>query len=87
MDQCGMGQYRARGWRNWHHHMTMVMLAMRFMLSQQLNNSEDFPLLSSNDIVELQVISKKFEVKLLRNQDGPSRGNFQHDIHTEPQHA
>jgi SRSO17 transposase len=52
-DQCGMGQYQARGWRSWHHHMTMVMLAMQFMLSQQLNNSEDLPLLSSNDIVEL----------------------------------
>jgi len=52
-NQCGMGQYQARGWRSWHHHMTMVMLAMQFMLSQQLKNSEDFPLLSSNDIVEL----------------------------------
>lgn len=52
-DQCGMGQYQARGWRSWHHHMTMVILAMQFMLSQQLNNSESLPLLSSNDIVEL----------------------------------
>ena len=51
--QCGMGQYQARGWRSWHHHMTMVMLAMLFMLEQQIKNSADYPLLSSNDIVEL----------------------------------
>ena len=52
-NQCGMGQYQARGWRSWHHHMTMVMLAMQFMLEQQIKNSADYPLLSSNDIVEL----------------------------------
>ena len=33
--------------------MTMVMLAMQFMLEQQIKNSADYPLLSSNDIVEL----------------------------------
>jgi hypothetical protein len=33
--------------------MTMVMLAMLFMLEQQIKNSADYPLLSSNDIVEL----------------------------------
>lgn len=52
-NQCGMGQYQARGWRSWHHHMTMVMMAMSFMLEQQIKNSTDYPLLSSNDIVEL----------------------------------
>lgn len=50
---CGMGQYQAGAWRSWHHHMTMVMLAMLFMLEQQIKNSADYPLLSSNDIVEL----------------------------------
>jgi SRSO17 transposase len=52
-NQCGMGQYQARGWRSWHHHMTMVMMAMLFMLEQRVKNSPDYPLLSSNDIVEL----------------------------------
>ena len=56
-NQCGMGRYQARGWRSWHHHMTMVMLAMQFMLEQQLKNSADYPLLSSNDIVELRLRS------------------------------
>lgn len=52
-NQCGMGQYQARGWRSWHHHMTMVMLAMLFLLEQQIKNSSDYPLLSSNDTIEL----------------------------------
>jgi SRSO17 transposase len=53
--QCGVGQYQARGWRSWHHHMTMVMMAMLLMLEQQVKNSADYPLLSSNDIVELLI--------------------------------
>jgi hypothetical protein len=52
-NQCGMGQYQARGWRSWHHHMTLVMMSMLFILQQQLENTSDYPLLSSNDIVEL----------------------------------
>ncbi len=49
-NQCGMGEYQARGWLAWHHHMTMVMLAMLFMLEQRLNHQEDIPLLSCADI-------------------------------------
>ena len=52
-NQCGMGQYQARGWRSWHHHMAMVMMAMLFMLEQRLKNSEAYPLLSCNDVVEI----------------------------------
>jgi SRSO17 transposase len=52
-NQCGMGQYQARGWRSWHHHMAMVMMAMLFMLEQQIKYRADHPLLSGNDIVEL----------------------------------
>ena len=52
-NQCGMGQYQARGWRSWHHHMAMVMMAMLFMLEQRLKNSEAYPLLSCTDIVSI----------------------------------
>ncbi len=48
--QCGMGEYQARGWPAWHHHMTMVMLAMLFMLEQRFVNKEEIPLLSCFDI-------------------------------------
>lgn len=49
-NQCGMGEYQARSWTSWHHHMTMVMLAMLFMLEQRLNHQQDIPLLSCGDI-------------------------------------
>ncbi len=52
-NQCGMGEYQARGWFSWHHHMTMVMLAMLFMLEQRLLHQDDIPLLSFPDITRL----------------------------------
>jgi SRSO17 transposase len=31
----GMGQYEVRGWRGWHHHMTLCILAHFFLVRQQ----------------------------------------------------
>jgi len=50
-NECGLGDYQARKWRSWHHHMTMVMLAMLFLLEQRLLYKEDIPLLSCVDVV------------------------------------
>lgn len=47
----GMGEYQLRGWAGWHHHMTLVMLAMLFMLRQRVLLAEELPLLSAEDIV------------------------------------
>ena len=44
-NECGLGDYQARGWLAWHHHMTMVMMAMLFMLEQRITNKTDIPLL------------------------------------------
>lgn len=52
-DQCGMADYQVRGWRGWHHHMTMVMLAMLFILEERLLNKATTPLLSAADVVKL----------------------------------
>lgn len=49
----GMGQYQARGWRAWHHHMAMVSLALLFLMEERLINPMEKPLLSARDIVEL----------------------------------
>lgn len=49
-NQCGMGDYQARGWLAWYHHMTMVMLAMLFMVEQRIKHQADIPLLSCADI-------------------------------------
>jgi SRSO17 transposase len=50
---CGMRDYQVRGWIAWHHHMSLVMLAMLFMLEQRLKHQVDIPLLSCADITTL----------------------------------
>lgn len=52
-NECGMGDYQARGWLAWHHHMTMVMMAMLFMVEQRLHHQVGVPLLSCTDITTL----------------------------------
>ncbi len=52
-NECGMGEYQARGWFAWYHHMTMVMMAMLFMTEQRLHHQLEIPLLSCADITTL----------------------------------
>ena len=51
--ECGLGEYQARKWRSWHHHMAMVLLVMLFFLEERLLHKEDCPLLSCGDITAL----------------------------------
>jgi SRSO17 transposase len=46
----GLADYQVRGWRAWHHHMALVMMAMLFMLEEKLSHAESHPLLSCSDI-------------------------------------
>ena len=46
----GLGDYQVRGWRGWHHHMALVMMAMLFMLEERLLHQDTRPLLSGTDI-------------------------------------
>ncbi len=46
----GLGDYQARGWRAWHHHMALVMMAMLFMLEERQLNRHAHPLLTGTDI-------------------------------------
>jgi len=50
---AGMDHYQTRGWKAWHHHMAMVMMATLFMLETRLAHKESHPLLSCPDIVSL----------------------------------
>lgn len=49
----GLDHYQTRGWRAWHHHMAMVMMATLFMLETRLAQKDSYPLLSCPDIVTL----------------------------------
>jgi SRSO17 transposase len=46
----GLGDYQVRGWRGWHHHMTLVMMAMLFLLEERRLHQQTRPLLSGRDI-------------------------------------
>lgn len=51
--ECGLGDYQALGWRAWHHHVTMVMLAMLFIAEQRVAHQPGLALLTPRDIVEM----------------------------------
>ena len=42
-----------QGWLAWHHHVTMVMLAMLFIAEQRAAHQPTLALLSPRDIVEM----------------------------------
>ena len=46
----GLGDYQVRGWRGWHHHMTLVIMAMLFLLEERRLHQQPRPLLSGRDI-------------------------------------
>ncbi len=51
--ECGLADYQVLGWRAWHHHVTMVMLAMLFIAEQRVAHQPGLELLSPRDIVEM----------------------------------
>jgi hypothetical protein len=51
--ECGLADYQAPGWRSWHHHVTMVMLAMLFIAEQRVAHQPSLALLTPRDIVEM----------------------------------
>jgi SRSO17 transposase len=48
--ESGLADYQVRGWRAWHHHMALVLMAMLFMLEEKLFHKQSYPLLSCSDI-------------------------------------
>jgi SRSO17 transposase len=52
-ETAGMDHYQVRGWLAWHHHMTMVMMSMLFLLETRTEQQESYPLLSCPDIAIL----------------------------------
>ena len=45
-----MADYQARKWIAWHHHMTLVIMAMFFMLEERIQQNNVLPLLSCSDV-------------------------------------
>lgn len=53
---AGLDEYQVRGWRGWHHHMTMVLLAMLFLLQLKHRLKDQAPLLSLQDVHEILAV-------------------------------
>ena len=51
--ECGLADYQVLDWRAWHHHATMVMLAMLFIAEQRVAHQPGLELLTPRDIVEM----------------------------------
>jgi SRSO17 transposase len=51
--EAGLDQYQIRGWTGWHHHMTMTLLAMLFLLQLTLNFRPQAPMLTLQDVREI----------------------------------
>jgi SRSO17 transposase len=51
--ECGLADYQVLGWLAWHHHVTMVMLAMLFIVEQRVAHQPGLALLTPRDIVEM----------------------------------
>lgn len=50
---CGMADYQVRVWNGWHHHMSLVAIALMFLAKERLANRETAKLLSCRDVVEM----------------------------------
>jgi SRSO17 transposase len=48
--QLGFADYQVRTWRAWYHHVALTMLALLYILEQQIIHQKEVPLLSANDI-------------------------------------
>ncbi len=61
--ECGLADYQVLGWRAWHHHVTMVLLAMLFIAERRAAHHAEIDLLTSRDIVEIlsEILPRKAE--------------------------
>ena len=60
---AGLDEYQVIGWRGWHHHMTMVLLAMLFLLHLKHTLRPKAPMLTLQDVHEiLRVVMPRKEL-------------------------
>ena len=60
---AGLADFQVRSWMGWHHHMTMTLLAMLYILTLMLDMGEKAEFLAVQDIKEiLEVIMPKKKI-------------------------
>lgn len=55
-NELGMSDYQIRGWKSWHHHHAIVLMAMLFMLREQIDQEVQYPLMSLHDARKMVVV-------------------------------
>ena len=55
-NELGMSDYQIRGWKSWHHHHAIVLMAMLFMLKEQIDKELEYPLMSLHDARKMVVV-------------------------------
>ena len=60
---AGLADYQIRSWMGWHHHMTMTMLAMLYLMVLSIDLGKKVDFLTVQDVKEIfEVIMPKREV-------------------------
>jgi hypothetical protein len=60
---AGLADYQIRSWTGWHHHMTMTLLAMLYLMSLTIDLGEKADFLTVQDVKEIfEVIMPKRKV-------------------------
>lgn len=60
---AGLGDYQARGWTGWHHHMTMTLLAMLYIMLITIDMGKKAEFLTVQDVKEIfEVIMPKSNI-------------------------
>ena len=55
-NELGLSDYQVRKWKGWHHHHAIVIMAMLFMLKEQIDKESLYPLMSLADARKLVLI-------------------------------
>lgn len=55
-NELGLSDYQVRKWKGWHHHHAIVMMAMLFMLKEQIDQEIEYPLMSLADAKKMVLV-------------------------------
>lgn len=55
-NELGMSDYQVRKWKGWHHHHAIVLMAMLFMLKEQIDKEIEYPLMSLADARKMVLV-------------------------------
>ncbi|MFT5914329.1 MAG: hypothetical protein ACI81T_000816 [Bacteroidia bacterium] len=55
-NELGMSDYQIRKWKSWHHHHAIVLMAMLFMLREQIDQEVHYPIISLHDARKMAIV-------------------------------